>query len=64
MTVSLPLVAVLGVIAWAAIKFLGVRLWVVVVIALFGFYLSQTFLAPAIDTGTRTGVEVVGGTTD
>ncbi|SFL78358.1 hypothetical protein [Streptomyces pini] len=64
MTVSLPLVAVLGVIAWAAIKFLGIRLWVVVVIALFGFYLSQTFLAPAIDTGTRTGVEVIGGTTD
>ncbi|GAA3627646.1 hypothetical protein ACLIYM_20670 [Streptomyces fenghuangensis] len=64
MTVSLPLVAVLGVIAWAAIKFLGIRLWVVVVIALFGFYLSQTFLAPAIDTGTRTGVEVVNGTTD
>ncbi|PJE97189.1 hypothetical protein CUT44_13915 [Streptomyces carminius] len=62
MTVSLPLVLVLGVIAWAAIKFLGIRLWVVVVIALFGFYLSQTFLAPAIDTGTRTGVEVVNGT--
>ncbi|MGK5446436.1 hypothetical protein [Streptomyces radiopugnans] len=62
MTVSLPLVAVLGVIAWAAMKFLGIRLWVVVVIALFGFYLADTFLAPAIDTGTRTGVEVVNGT--
>jgi hypothetical protein len=61
-TVSLPLVAVLGVIAWAAVKFLGIRLWVVVVIALFGFYLADTFLAPAIDTGTRTGVEVVNGT--
>ncbi|CAL9367416.1 hypothetical protein SUDANB106_00791 [Streptomyces sp. enrichment culture] len=62
MTVSLPLVLVLGVIAWAAIKFLGIRLWVVVVIALFGFYLADTFLAPAIDTGTRTGVKVVNGT--
>jgi hypothetical protein len=62
MTVSLPLVLVLGVIAWAAVKFLGIRLWVVVVIALFGFYLADTFLAPAIDTGTRTGVEVVNGT--
>ena len=49
MTVSLPLVAVLGIIAWAAIKFLGIRLWVAVVIALFGFYLAHTFLAPAID---------------
>ncbi|MET9099425.1 hypothetical protein [Streptomyces antibioticus] len=61
MTVSLPLVFVLGVIAWAAIKFLGVRIWVAVVIALFGFWLSHTFLAPTIETGTRTGVGVVNG---
>ena len=61
-TLSLPLVFVLGVIAWAAIKFLGVRMWVAVVIALFGFLLSQTFLAPAIESGTRSGVDVVDGT--
>ena len=42
MTVSLPLVFVLGVIAWAAIKFLGVRMGVAVVIALFGFWLSHS----------------------
>ncbi|MGI5252512.1 hypothetical protein [Actinacidiphila glaucinigra] len=64
MTVTLPLVALLGVIAWAAIKFLGVRMWVAVVIALFGFYLADTFLAPAIDSGTRSGVEIVNGTHD
>ncbi|MEU1498503.1 hypothetical protein [Streptomyces sp. NPDC005732] len=64
MTVSLPLVLVLGLIAWAAIKFLGVRVWIVVVIALFGFLLSRTFLAPAIDSGTRSGVDVVNGTHD
>ena len=62
MTVSLPLVAVLGIIAWAAIKFLGIRLWVAVVIALFGFYLAHTFLAPAIDTSTRNGVHTINGT--
>ncbi|GAA5014775.1 hypothetical protein [Streptomyces siamensis] len=62
MTLSLPLVFVLGVIAWAAIKFLGVRMWVAVVIALFGFLLSQTFLAPAIESGTHSGVGVVDGT--
>ncbi|MFI5994809.1 hypothetical protein ACIBAC_23590 [Streptomyces sp. NPDC051362] len=62
MTLSLPLVFVLGAITWAAIKFLGVRMWVAVVIALFGFLLSQTFLAPAIETGTRFGVDVVDGT--
>ncbi|MGW3915759.1 hypothetical protein ACWEBX_30155 [Streptomyces sp. NPDC005070] len=61
MTVSLPLVFVLGLIAWGAIKFLGVRTWVVVVIALFGFLLSQTFMAPAIDSGTRSGVDVING---
>ncbi|WAZ23029.1 hypothetical protein STRCI_004343 [Streptomyces cinnabarinus] len=62
MTVSLPLVFVLGVVTWTAIKFLGVRLWVAVVIALFGFWLSDTFVAPAIESGTRSGVDVVNGT--
>jgi hypothetical protein len=61
-TVTLPLVFVLGVIAWAAIKFLGIRLWIAAAIALFGFYLAHTFLAPAIDQTTRTGVDAV--TTD
>ena len=64
MNVSLPLVVVLGLITWGAVKFLGVRVWLVVVIALFGFYLADTFLAPAIDNGTRDGVDVVNGTHD
>ena len=64
MTVSLPLVVVLGLIVWGAVKFLGVRLWVVIVVALFGFYLADTFVAPAIDSGTRTGVDIVNGTHD
>jgi len=60
--VSLPLVVVLGIVALAAIKFLGIRTWVAVVIALFGFYLAHTFLAPAIDDSTRNGVRVVNST--
>ncbi|MGW6526857.1 hypothetical protein [Streptomyces venezuelae] len=64
MTVSLPLVVVLGLIAWGAVKFLGVRTWIVVVIALFGFLLSRTFMAPAIDSGTRSGVDIVNGSHD
>lgn len=64
MTVSLPFVFVLGVLAWAAIKFLGIRLWVAVVIALFGFWLSHTVLAPVIESGTRSGVDVVNGNRD
>lgn len=62
MNVTLPLVFVLGLIAWAAIKFLGIRMWVAIVIALFGFWLSHTYLAPAIESGTRSGVDVVNGT--
>jgi len=59
--VSLPLVVILGFFAWGAIKFLGVRVWIVVLITLFGFWLSRTFLAPAIESGTRTGVTVING---
>ncbi|MEW2220048.1 hypothetical protein AB0939_12195 [Streptomyces sp. NPDC006990] len=64
MSVNLPLVVVLGLLVWGAVKFLGVRVWLVVVIALFGFYLADTILAPAIDNGTRTGVETVNGNHD
>ncbi|EGG48181.1 hypothetical protein SGM_1476 [Streptomyces griseoaurantiacus M045] len=64
MTISLPLVVVLGLFAWGAVKFLGVRAWVVVLVALFGFWLSHTFLAPAIESGTRSGVGVVNGSHD
>ncbi|MEO3972395.1 hypothetical protein [Streptomyces sp. CAU 1734] len=47
-----------------SVKFLGVRTWVVVLIALFGFWLSDTFLAPAIHSGTESGVSVTNGTHD
>ncbi|MFD8627575.1 hypothetical protein ACFV4E_27475 [Streptomyces hygroscopicus] len=59
MTVSLPLVLVLGAIAWIAIKFMGVRLWVAVVIALFGFWLAHTAIAPSVESGTRSGVDSI-----
>ncbi|MFJ5266296.1 hypothetical protein ACIQAC_38155 [Streptomyces sp. NPDC088387] len=67
MTVSLPLVAVLGFFAWGAVKFLGVRTWIVVLIvliALFGFWLSDTLMAPSIESGTRSGVDVINGSHD
>lgn len=59
MTISLPLVVVLALLAWMAIKFFAVRLWIVAVLVLLGFYLAHSFLAPAIDTTTRTGVHIV-----
>ncbi|MDT0397587.1 MULTISPECIES: hypothetical protein [Streptomyces] len=64
MTVSLPLVVLLGLFAWGAVKFLGVRTWIVVLITLFGFWLSDTFMAPAIESGTRSGVDIVNGSHD
>ncbi|MEU7469445.1 hypothetical protein AB0A94_13045 [Streptomyces sp. NPDC044984] len=64
MTVSLPLVVLLGFFAWGAVKFLGVRTWIVVLIALFGFWLSDTFMVPAIESGTRSGVDIVNGSHD
>ncbi|MFF3717087.1 hypothetical protein [Streptomyces prasinus] len=64
MTVSLPLVVLLGFFAWGAVKFLGVRTWIVVLIALFGFWLSDTFVAPTIESGTRSGVDIVNGSHD
>ncbi|WP_406727050.1 hypothetical protein WJ438_23870 [Streptomyces sp. GD-15H] len=64
MTVSLPLVVLLGFFAWGAVKFFGVRTWIVVLIALFGFWLSDTFMAPAIESGTRSGVDIVSGSHD
>ncbi|MFI8218729.1 hypothetical protein [Streptomyces sp. NPDC085932] len=64
MTVSLPLVVLLGFFAWGAVKFLGVRTWIVVLIALFGFWLSDTFLAPAIESGTRSSVDIVNSSHD
>ncbi|OAR23897.1 hypothetical protein A8W25_15540 [Streptomyces sp. ERV7] len=59
MTVSMPLIFVLGLLVWFAIKFLGVRVWIAVVIALFGFWLSRTVMAEPIESGTRTGVDIV-----
>ncbi|KQV15327.1 MULTISPECIES: hypothetical protein [unclassified Kitasatospora] len=59
MNITLPLVLVLGGAAYAAIKLLGIRLWVAALIALFGFYLAGTFLAPVIDETTRSGVNAV-----
>lgn len=59
MTVNLPLVLLLGIAAWLAVKFLRIRPWAVLALVLFGFFLAHTFLAPAINSGTQTGVQIV-----
>ena len=59
MTLSVPLVLVLGIAAWLIVKFFRLRPWAVAALVLFGFFLAHTFMAPAITSGTRTGVQIV-----
>ena len=48
MTVSIPLVAVLGAIVWIAWRYMGLRAWHIVMCLLFGFFLAATSAAPEI----------------
>ncbi|MFD9717427.1 hypothetical protein [Streptomyces sp. NPDC059076] len=59
MSVSLPLVVLLAVFACFAVRFLGVRLWVVAALVLFGFLLSETVFAPLLQNVAELGVSVV-----
>ncbi|WP_127353876.1 hypothetical protein [Actinacidiphila soli] len=63
MTVDLPLIVVLIALGYVGLKFARVPKWLVVVLLLLGFQTAHTFIAPAVDSGTKTGVEVVNGTT-
>ena len=64
MTVHLPLVLLLALIGYFGIRLFRPPLWLVVVLLLGGFLLADTVLAPAIDSGARTGPEIVHGTHD
>jgi ABC-type phosphate transport system auxiliary subunit len=46
--VSVPLVAILGVIVFIAWRFMGLRVWMAIVCLLFGFFLATTSAAPDI----------------
>jgi hypothetical protein len=48
MTVSVPLVAVLGVTVYLAYRYMGLRAWQAVVCLLCGFLLAATTAAPGI----------------
>jgi F0F1-type ATP synthase assembly protein I len=63
MTIDLPLIVVLIALGYVGLKFARVPKWLVVVLLLLGFQTAHTFIAPAVDSGTKTGVEVVNGTT-
>jgi hypothetical protein len=48
MTVSIPLVVVLGAVAFVAWRYMGLRVWHAVICLLFGFFLAATSAAPEI----------------
>ncbi|MFF4229013.1 hypothetical protein [Streptomyces sp. NPDC001820] len=63
MHVELPLILVIAIFGYFGIKIMRPPTWLIVVLLLGGFLLADTFLAPAIESGTKTGVDVVNGTT-
>jgi hypothetical protein len=48
LTVSVPLVVILGVTVLIAWRFMGLRIWMAIVCLLFGFFLAATSAAPEI----------------
>ena len=48
MTVTIPLVAVIGVAAWICYRYMGLRLWHLLACLLLGFLLAATSFAPEI----------------
>ena len=48
MTVSIPLVLIVGVVVYLAWRFMGLKAWQAVVCLLFGFLLAATTAAPSI----------------
>ena len=48
MIISVPVVAVLGVLAWVAWRYMGLRAWQAVLCLLLGFLLAATSEAPEI----------------
>jgi hypothetical protein len=49
MTISIPLIVILGALVWAAWRFMGLRTWQAVLCLLVGFLLAATSAAPDIN---------------
>jgi hypothetical protein len=48
LTVSVPLVVILGALVYVAWRWMGLRAWMATVCVLFGFFLAATAAAPEI----------------
>jgi hypothetical protein len=49
MTVTIPIVAIVGLIVFIAYRYMGLRVWHALVCLLFGFLLAATSAAPQIN---------------
>lgn len=61
MTVSVPLVIILGALVWVAWRFMGLRTWQAVLCLLLGFLLAATSAAPEISHVVTGIVRSLGG---
>jgi hypothetical protein len=59
--ISIPLVAILGVVVWVAWRYMGLRVWHVVLCLVFGFLLAATTAAPTIRHAITTVVSMLTG---
>lgn len=50
MVITIPLVFVIGIVAYACYRYMGLRLWHLAVCLLLGFLLAATSAAPEIQT--------------
>ena len=48
MTVTMPLVLIIGLVVFVAYRFMGLRIWQAIVCLIFGFLLAATTAAPEI----------------
>ncbi|MFC5186042.1 hypothetical protein [Actinomadura harenae] len=49
MTITVPLVVLVGVAVWVAWRYIGLRVWHLVLCLVFGFLLASSAAAPSID---------------
>jgi DUF1365 family protein len=61
MTISIPLVAILGLAVFVAYRYMGLRVWQAVLCLLFGFLLAATTAAPEIRTAITAVVQWLDG---
>jgi hypothetical protein len=50
MTISIPLVLIIAIVAYACYRYMGLRLWHLMVCLLLGFLLAASSAAPEIQT--------------